>query len=34
MMACEEAWLLGNAIRSIDPQAMLVLGPVPATGGR
>ena len=30
MMACEEAWLLGKAIRQIDPQAVLVLGPVPA----
>src|SRR5689334_24243068 len=29
MMACEEAWLLGTAIRQIDPQAVLVLGPVP-----
>jgi NADH-quinone oxidoreductase subunit G len=29
MMACEEAWLLGTAIRRIDPQAVLVLGPVP-----
>jgi NADH-quinone oxidoreductase subunit G len=29
MMACEEAWLLGTYIRSIDPQAALVLGPVP-----
>ncbi|MFI5381509.1 MAG: 2Fe-2S iron-sulfur cluster-binding protein, partial [Tepidisphaerales bacterium] len=32
MMACEEAWLLGTYIRSIDPQAALVLGPVPTTG--
>ena len=32
MMACEEAWLLGQAIRSIDPQAMLILGPVPSAG--
>ena len=32
MMACEEAWLLGKAIRSIDPQAVLVLGPVPTAG--
>jgi NADH-quinone oxidoreductase subunit G len=30
MMACEEAWLLGHAIRELDPQAVLVLGPVPA----
>src|SRR5207244_4434195 len=29
MMACEEAWLLGQAIRAIDPQAVLILGPVP-----
>jgi len=26
MMACEEAWLLGTAIRQIDPKAVLVLG--------
>ncbi|HEV2689781.1 MAG TPA: molybdopterin-dependent oxidoreductase, partial [Bryobacteraceae bacterium] len=32
MMACEEAWLLGAAIRTIDPQATLILGPVPSTG--
>lgn len=32
MMACEEAWLLGQYIRSIDPQAVLVLGPVPISG--
>jgi NADH-quinone oxidoreductase subunit G len=31
MMACEEAWLLGQAIRQLDPQAVLVLGPVPTT---
>src|SRR3954463_15787882 len=29
MMACEEAWLLGTLIRSIDAQAVLVLGPGP-----
>lgn len=29
MMACEEAYLLGKAIRAIDPQATLILGPVP-----
>ena len=29
MMGCEEAWLLGTAIRRIDPLAVLVLGPVP-----
>ena len=32
MMACEEAWLLGRAIRAIDPQATLALGPVPKAG--
>jgi NADH-quinone oxidoreductase subunit G len=32
MMACEEAWLLGTYLRSIDPQATLVLGPVPTSG--
>lgn len=29
MMACEEAWLLGRYIRSIDPKALLISGPVP-----
>src|SRR5215469_6980560 len=32
MMACEEAWLLAKAIRAADPQAMLILGPVPSSG--
>ncbi|MDB5304708.1 MAG: nuoG [Phycisphaerales bacterium] len=32
MMASEEAWLLGKAIREIDPQAVLILGPVPTSG--
>jgi hypothetical protein len=32
MMACEEAWLLGKAIRAIDPKALLVIGPVPTSG--
>src|SRR5581483_11275866 len=32
MMACEEAWLLGKAMRQLDPQAVLVLGPVPNAG--
>jgi NADH-quinone oxidoreductase subunit G len=32
MMANEEAWLLGRAIRTLDPQALLVLGPVPTAG--
>ena len=29
----EEAYLLSKLLRAIDPQAMLVLGPVPAAGG-
>ena len=32
MMACEEAWLLGKLIRSIDPEAVLISGPAPTTG--
>lgn len=32
MMSCEEAWLLGTAIRQLDPQAILSLGPVPVQG--
>lgn len=32
MMACEEAYLLGIWIRQIDPEAVLVLGPVPSAG--
>jgi NADH-quinone oxidoreductase subunit G len=32
MMACEEAYLLGKAIRSLDPQALLIRGPVPSSG--
>jgi NADH-quinone oxidoreductase subunit G len=32
MMSCEEAWLFGQAMRSIDPQMILVLGPVPTAG--
>jgi NADH-quinone oxidoreductase subunit G len=32
MMACEEAYLLGKAIRAIDPSAVLVSGPAPTTG--
>jgi len=32
MMACEEAYLLGKYIRSLDPQATLVLGPIPTSG--
>ena len=34
MMACEEAWLLGTAIRKMDPQAVLILGPVPTAAAR
>ena len=29
MMACEEAYLLGKFVRDLDPEATLVLGPVP-----
>ena len=32
MMSCEEAYLLGKYIRSIDPQAALVAGPAPTSG--
>jgi NADH-quinone oxidoreductase subunit G len=32
LMSCEEAWLLGQYVRSLDPNALLVLGPVPTTG--
>jgi NADH-quinone oxidoreductase subunit G len=32
MMACEEAYLLGKFIRTLDPQASLILGPVPVAG--
>jgi len=32
MMACEEAYLLGKYIRTLDPQAVLILGPVPTAG--
>ncbi|HLL87674.1 MAG TPA: molybdopterin-dependent oxidoreductase, partial [Tepidisphaeraceae bacterium] len=32
MMACEEAYLLATWIRSLDAQAVLVLGPVPRAG--
>ena len=32
MMACEEAWLLGQVIRQLDPQAVLASGPIPSTG--
>lgn len=31
MLACEEAYLLGRYIRSIDSDALLVVGPVPMT---
>jgi NADH-quinone oxidoreductase subunit G len=31
MMTCEEAFLLGTYLRSIDSDALLVLGPVPRT---
>ncbi len=32
MMTIEEAWLFGRAMRELDPDAALVLGPVPTTG--
>jgi len=32
MMACEEAWLLVRFLRSVAPQATLVLGQVPVVG--
>ncbi|MGF1634963.1 MAG: 2Fe-2S iron-sulfur cluster-binding protein [Phycisphaerae bacterium] len=32
MMPSEEAWLLATYVRSIDPQATLILGPVPVEG--
>ncbi len=32
MMSCEEAWLLAKFIRSVAPQAVLVLGYVPVEG--
>jgi NADH-quinone oxidoreductase subunit G len=32
MLACEEAYLLGKLIRTFDPEATLVLGPVPTAG--
>ena len=31
-MACEEAWLLATFIRRVDPEATLVMGPVPVEG--
>ncbi len=32
MLACEEAYLLGRLARSLDPQAVLAVGPVPVEG--
>ena len=32
MMSCEEGWLLGKYVRSIDPAAVLILGPAPTSG--
>jgi NADH-quinone oxidoreductase subunit G len=32
MLACEEAYLLGTFIRSLDPNAVLALGPCPTAG--
>ncbi|MEK6644995.1 MAG: 2Fe-2S iron-sulfur cluster-binding protein [Planctomycetota bacterium] len=31
-MSCEEAWLLASFVRSVAPQAALVMGPVPVDG--
>ncbi len=32
MMTCEEVYLLGQYIRSIDPKSIFVMGPVPTSG--
>jgi len=32
MISCEDAWLLGNLVRSIDSNAIIGLGPVPIDG--
>ncbi len=32
MISCEEAWLLGQLVRSIDHNAVIGLGPVPISG--
>ncbi|MEZ0263695.1 MAG: 2Fe-2S iron-sulfur cluster-binding protein [Phycisphaerae bacterium] len=32
MMTIEEAWLLATGVRSIDPQAVLAIGPTPTAG--
>ena len=32
MLSCEDAWLLANLIRSLDPEAILGVGPVPVQG--
>jgi anaerobic selenocysteine-containing dehydrogenase len=32
MLACEEAWRLAETARTIDPQAVLAIGPVPHHG--
>lgn len=31
-MACEEAWMLAGFVRSIAPEAALIMGPVPVSG--
>jgi NADH-quinone oxidoreductase subunit G len=31
-LTCEEAWLLAESVRRIDPKAVLALGPVPTEG--
>jgi NADH-quinone oxidoreductase subunit G len=32
MLTCEEAYLLGRLARTLDPKAMLILGPIPRQG--
>ncbi|MGD9689903.1 MAG: 2Fe-2S iron-sulfur cluster-binding protein [Phycisphaerales bacterium] len=32
MLTCEEAYVLGEAARAIDPQAILAVGPIPTSG--
>ncbi len=32
MLSCEDAWTLATAVREIDPDAILALGPVPVDG--
>ncbi len=32
MLSCEDAWLLARLARALDPQARLIVGPVPVSG--